>query len=166
MHNRLSADPAAMILGILSILLSLTACCCSWLFFIPAIMSIIGLVLANKSIKMYAESPDNFIPSSIKNVQTAKVLNIIGVILSGLFFLVFLVRIIFLGSAISTSILDDFRNNNETFEDYDWNEEDVEDQDSIYQRTDTIQWQETIDEEIIEIEEEDIEETSILEEEE
>lgn len=150
MHQKLPADPTSMILGVISIILSLTACCCSWLFFIPLGLAIIGLVMANKSLKEFKLNSEVYSPASKSNVSTARILNSIGLIISILFFLVFLGRIIFLGSFLSTSVWDEIKRNNDVFEEYDW---ELEEKDSILQEADTLRI-EDFEVEEIELEEE------------
>lgn len=72
MQSKLPNATASMVLGILSIL-----CCCSG--FIGIILGIIGLVLANKDIKTYQSNPQMY--TGIQNVNTARILNIIGLVI-------------------------------------------------------------------------------------
>ncbi len=85
--RKLPADPGAMALGIIALLISLVGCCCG-LFALPAIiMSLIGLIWAIKSTRRYKESPAEFSARSYSNINTAKVVNIIALVLSTLFLL-------------------------------------------------------------------------------
>lgn len=81
-RNKLSADPGSMILGIIALLISIVGCCCGILAIPAVIMSIIGLVWANKSMKAYEISPENYNPSSVSSVKSARVVNIIAIVLS------------------------------------------------------------------------------------
>ena len=71
---------AVLVLGILSIL----TCCCYGI--IGLILGIIALVLANKDMKLYRENPELY--SNYQNLNIGKILAIIGVVLSAIYFMV------------------------------------------------------------------------------
>ena len=71
---------AVLVLGILSIL----TCCCYGI--IGLTLGIIALVLANKDMKLYRESPELY--SNYQNLNIGKILAIIGVVLSAIYFMV------------------------------------------------------------------------------
>lgn len=75
-QTKLPNATAVLVLGIISIV----ACCC---YGIGIILGIIGLVLANKDMKLYNQNPKQF--TGISNVNTGKILSIIGIILGVLF---------------------------------------------------------------------------------
>ena len=83
-YNKLPADPSAMILGIIGLVIALAGCCCGIFAVVPVILGIIGLVMANKSLREYHSNPDVYSPQSRSNISTAKVLNIIALILGSL----------------------------------------------------------------------------------
>lgn len=70
---------AVLVLGILSIL----TCCCYGI--IGLTLGIIALVLANKDMKLYRESPELY--SNYQNLNIGKILAIIGVVLSAIYFM-------------------------------------------------------------------------------
>ena len=72
---------AVLILGILSIV----TCCCYG--FIGLTLGIIAVVLANKDLKMYQESPELYL--NYKNLNIGRILGIIGIVLSALTMLAF-----------------------------------------------------------------------------
>lgn len=83
--QKLPNATAVLVLGILSILGS----CC---YALPGlIMGIIGLVLAKKDEKMYKENPTMF--SNYSNLNTGKILSIIGIVLGVLFLLAIIISI-------------------------------------------------------------------------
>lgn len=82
---------AILVLGILSIV----TCCCYG--FVGLILGIIAVVLANKDLKLYQESPELYL--NYKNLSIGKVLGIIGIVLSSLFLIVVLYAEIFVGEA-------------------------------------------------------------------
>jgi hypothetical protein len=90
-QNKLPADPGAMVLGIIALVISLIGCCCGILAIPALVMSIIGLVWANKSLKAYAAQPDHYTARSYSSTKSAKVVNIIALILSAIFVLVSLI---------------------------------------------------------------------------
>ena len=73
MAQKLPNTTASMILGIVSIV-----CCCT--IVLGVIFSIIGYVLANKDLKLYNQNPESY--TGVENANTAKILNIIGFVLS------------------------------------------------------------------------------------
>lgn len=76
--QKLPNGTVILILGILSII----TCCC---YGIGLILGIIALVLAKKDIVLYATNPELY--SDYKNVNTGKILAIIGVVLSAIYLL-------------------------------------------------------------------------------
>ena len=82
--NKLPADPTALILGILGLLIVVPGCCCGFLNIFALILGIVGLVLATKSMKLYVDNPEDFYHKSYSNVKAAKVVNIITIAISGL----------------------------------------------------------------------------------
>ena len=73
MTTKLPNTTISLVLGIVSIV-----CCCTVL--VGLVCSIIGLVLANKDIKLYQSNPKLY--TGIQNANTARILNIIGIVLS------------------------------------------------------------------------------------
>ncbi|WP_037051156.1 CCC motif membrane protein [Psychroserpens burtonensis] len=137
MHNKLPADPTAMILGIIALVISFAGCCCGIFAFIPIIISIIGLVMSNKSLRIYQINPSIYEPQSKSNVSTAKVLNIIALVVSSLVTLFYIAYFIIYGALISTAILEgiEMQNNPDDFN-YEW------ENDSIYKDTDASEREE------------------------
>lgn len=66
---------AVLVLGILSIL----TCCC---YGIGLVLGIIALVLAHKDMQLYIQNPELY--SGYPNLNTGKILSIIGIVLSGI----------------------------------------------------------------------------------
>lgn len=118
-NNKLAADPLALILGILSLVLGIAGCCCYGLTaIIPLILAIIGLISANKSLKEYRLHPEAFSAQSANNVNSAKIINIIGIVINGFVFLISLVVIVFYGTMLSSNIFDEIRYENGTTDEY------------------------------------------------
>jgi hypothetical protein len=88
---------AVLVIGILSIIF------CWCLGFIGLILGIVGLILGSKSKKLYAEDPGRYTVSSYKNLNAGYICALIGTILSGLYFLIIVISIIF-GLAVGTSL--------------------------------------------------------------
>jgi len=84
--QKLPNQTLVMVLGIVSIVLS---CCC--LGFLGIIPAIIGLILANSAIKQYNKDPEQY--ESVSNLKTGKIINILGIILSVLFTILFAIEI-------------------------------------------------------------------------
>ena len=135
MNNKLSADPSSIILGIIALVLILLGCCCGFLSIISLILSIIGLVLANKSISEYKLNSENYAHQSAKNVNTGKILSIIGLVLSALLFVFWTVYFSFFGFRFYYKIVDQIRKNKNNNYDYKINDsvyDYLNNQDSLY----------------------------------
>jgi len=100
-RSKLPADPASMILGIVSLVVVVLGCCCGLVAVVTLAMSIVGLVMANKSLREYAENPDAFSENSRKNVATAKIICIIATVLSALLILIAAVWFAIYGKSFS-----------------------------------------------------------------
>lgn len=144
-ESKLPADPLSLILGILALIISVGGCCLSGLFFpfailaiLPIVISIIGLTMANKSLKVYEESPEIYLKTSRDNVKTAKTLNIITLIFGGLVFLSLLIGFIFLGTTFY-KIFDDL--DQEGVFDQEYSRE-IQEADTIYDYEDTYEIEE------------------------
>ncbi|MVO09654.1 hypothetical protein GOQ30_10830 [Flavobacterium sp. TP390] len=105
-YNKLSAEPIALILAIISLVLGVLGCCCyGILAFIPLVLSIIGLVLANNSLKEYYQNQEAFSIQSKNNVNLAKTLNIVSIVINGIIFLFGIIVLLIYGTIISSSVL-------------------------------------------------------------
>lgn len=110
-NSKLSADPLAVILGIVALVLGFAGCCCYGVIaIVPLIIAIVGLVSANKSLKEYAQNPEIYDPRSKSNVSTGKVLNIIAIVFNGIVVLFFIGMLVFYGTMWSSGAFDEFRN--------------------------------------------------------
>ena len=121
-YNKLSADPLALILGVLALLIGIAGCCCYGITaIIPLIMAIIGLVIANKSLREFGENPEAYSPQTRSNVNTAKIINIIAIVLNSIIVLVSIIAITLYGTIISSAILEGMNSANgssQGFDDY------------------------------------------------
>ena len=72
--QKLPNSTLILVFGIISII----TCCCYGI--IGLIFGVIALVLANKAIKLYKETPENY--DGYSNVSTGRILAIIGIILN------------------------------------------------------------------------------------
>ncbi|MEM5563622.1 CCC motif membrane protein [Psychroserpens sp. AS72] len=160
-NNKLSADPSALVLGIIAITISLAGCCCGIFAIVPVILSIIGLVIANKSLHEYNANPEAYSPSSRSNVSTAKVLNIISLVISSLITLGYIAYFMIYGVFISEIFKQAYEESQNTTEDYnyEWENDSIYDnEDDYYQieedtiRVDSINIEEFIEKELIETE--------------
>ena len=153
-HNKLPADPLSLVLGILALVIGLAGCCCYGITaIVPLIMAIVGLITANKSLKQYQLHPDLYAYQSRSNVNTAKIINIIAIVLNSLILLFAIAAIAFYGTLLSSGFYDEILKNSEY---YDMDEYEVE--------ADTLNWDEDVYE--LEVEQDSINIESILEQEE
>jgi hypothetical protein len=88
-NQKLPNATAVLILGILSIL----GCCCYGV--VGIILAIVALVLAKKDMVLYKENPQNY--DNFKNLNTGKILAIIGLSLSILYLLFMIFAISYFG---------------------------------------------------------------------
>ena len=145
--NKLSADPLALILGIIALVIGIAGCCCYGITaIIPLIMAIIGLVSANRSIKEYETNPEVFSLQSRNNVGTAKVINIIAIVMNGLVVIFSIAAIAFYGTMVSSEMFNEFNKmdtyNDNIYQDYEWQSDTInewEDDDYIIEEeTDSV----------------------------
>ncbi|WP_395044056.1 CCC motif membrane protein [Flavobacterium sp.] len=112
-YNKLSADPTALILGIVSLVLMIFGCCCGFVVAIALILSIIGLVMAIKSLNEFDANPENYSIQSRKNVYAAKIICIIGTVLSSLYIVMLLVALFFYQINLSDKFKDIYNQSKE-----------------------------------------------------
>jgi hypothetical protein len=74
-----------------SLVLGILALACGGILF-----GIIGLVLANKDIKLYNNNPGMYSESSFKNTKIGRVCSIIGLVLWSLFLILYVIGIVYL----------------------------------------------------------------------
>jgi len=132
-YNKLPADPSAMILGIIGLVIALAGCCCGIFAVVPVILGIIGLVMANKSLREYRNNPDVYGPQSRSNVSTAKVLNIIALILGSLMTIGYIIYFAFYG-VMASQILKEAYNMEQNGDDfyYEWENDSLYDDERDY----------------------------------
>ena len=81
-NQKLPNATAALVLGIISIL----TCCCYGVFGLA--LGIVGLVLTHKDLILYNQFPERF--DNYKNLNTGKILCIIGIIINAISLLYFI----------------------------------------------------------------------------
>ena len=139
-NNKLSADPTALVLGIIAITISLAGCCCGVFAIIPVILSIIGLVIANKSLHEYNVNPEAYDVNSRSNVSTAKILNIISLVISSLITLGYIAYFMIYGAFLSEIFKEAYeaQNNGDEYH-YEWESDSIYFSDEHYEiEKDTI----------------------------
>lgn len=164
--EKLPGDPSAISLGIVSLVLLFIGCLC---YGIPAvitlILSIIGLVIANKNLKTYHADPTKYSQSSLKSINIGKILSIIGVALSSVVCLILLIIALFFGSILAAAMdgkFDTFKgfenqqnesisSDKESTSEEEWKYDDEEELDSLETETDSVlQIEEISNENVIE----------------
>jgi hypothetical protein len=153
-ENKLPADPLSLILGIIALVLGVAGCCCYGITAVMTlILGIIGLVVANKSLKLYHENADEYSEVSRSNVSMARVINIIAVVLNGLIVLAYTVIFIVYGTFLSSEIMDAYKSGEFNTEDpYEWETDSIYDYEYDKIEVDTIETDSTIIYKIKEIE--------------
>jgi len=87
---------AVLVLGIISIV----TCWCWGI--VGLTLGVIALILGAKSKKLYRENPNTYSEMSFKNLNAGFICAIVGVSLSGIWFLLFILRIIFFSATLGT----------------------------------------------------------------
>lgn len=135
-HNKLPADPLSLVLGILALVIGLAGCCCYGItVIVPLVIAIVGLITANKSLKQYQLHPDLYSYQSRSNVNTAKIINIIAIVLNSLILLFSIAIIAFYGTLLSSGFYDEILKNSEYY-----------DVDEYEAETDTLNWDKKVSE--------------------
>ncbi|MFD2543128.1 CCC motif membrane protein [Lacinutrix gracilariae] len=130
-QNRLPADSSAMTLGIIAIVILFLGCCCGLFSIVSVVLSIIGLVSANKSLRLFSENTEVYSSLSYTNVKNAKVLNIIALVLSAMVTLLYLAYFMIYGVLLTTILMDAYEENgNDSY--YEW------ENDSLYYEEDDM----------------------------
>jgi len=103
-QQSLPNSTGVLVLGILSIIF------CFCYGFIGIILGIIGLVLGNKAMKLYQNSPKTFTESSFKNVKAGRICAIIGLSLSSIYIVIIIIYAALIGAVIGGGLLQDLGN--------------------------------------------------------
>ena len=93
-NNKLSADPTALILGVVSLVIILIGCCCGFLVIISLTLAIVGLVLASKSLREFDADSKNYSIESRNNVIAGKIICIIATVISSLYIVIAVVLLL------------------------------------------------------------------------
>lgn len=139
-QRKLPADPTSLILGILSLCLGIVLSCCG-LSIVGLVLSIVGLVTANKSLQEYNLNPNNYSLNSRNTVNTAKIVNIISIVINGLITLIFVGTYIIQGTLLYSkyNIFKDLEKDSVNQQQYDFeDEENGTEEDTIYNYQDSI----------------------------
>lgn len=86
-NNKLPGDPAALVIGIIGLVIILLGCCCGLFAILSLALGIIALIMAVKGLKEYALQSENYSVASYKNLNAAKIIGIVGIVLSSLILL-------------------------------------------------------------------------------
>ena len=143
--SKLSADPLALILGIIALTMLLLMFCCGFFYLVSLILSIVGLVAAIKSLKEYDRNREAYEAKSRENVYIGKILCLVSLVLNAIIGFVFLVVVFFVTKEVWSNdfkqIFKQLEKNNKintidtiSFDDYDdvyYEEFDTSENDSI-----------------------------------
>lgn len=112
-YNKLPADPTAIILGVVSLVIVGLGCCCGLFAIVSLVLSLIGLIMANKSIRLYRQNPEDYISQSRSNAGVGQVICIVGLVISSILVLFSIVYFALFGSQITESFMKEFNLNKE-----------------------------------------------------
>jgi hypothetical protein len=148
-QSKLPADSLSLILGIIALVIIVGGCCCyGFPAFVGLILSIIGLISANKSLAEYDVNPEIYSHQSRSNVATAKIINIIAVILSSIISLIMIGFLILYGSILSFGMFNNSNFNNWDEEqndyEYDYEEEQIIEEELFIEENDSIYYEEAL----------------------
>lgn len=123
-YNKLPADPIALILGIVSLVVGFAGCCCYGIFaFVPILLSIVGLIMANKSLKEFDQNQQVFSPQSRNNVVIAKTLNIVSIVINSIIFISVIIVFIFYGTLLSQDVFKNYKKEYQIEDQYEMEED-------------------------------------------
>ncbi len=105
MNRKLSADPNALIFGIISLVIVFLGCCCGLFAFVSFGLSIAGIVIANKGLREYNKAPEEYDFNSKNNVFIGKVLSIIALVLSSIFVIILIAYFVIMGTLLTGSAM-------------------------------------------------------------
>lgn len=88
-----------LVLGILSIVF----CFCYGVIGIT--LGIIGLIMANKTLKTYKNSPNSYTEGSFKNVKAGRICSIVGLCLSSVYIVIIIIYIAVIGAAVGGGLM-------------------------------------------------------------
>lgn len=130
--TKLSGDPTAIVLTILSLIIIFLGCCCGVFAFVSLILSIIGLIVANKSIRAYALDPEAYDFKSYKAMNTARILGIVGIALSALIVIAQVSFLLTEGKQISEDFWKQFQKGKNGNYEWKWEYNSDQESDSTY----------------------------------
>ncbi|WP_445456135.1 CCC motif membrane protein [Flavobacterium sp. HNIBRBA15423] len=124
-YNKLPADPIALILGIVSLVVGFAGCCCCYgiFAFVPILLSIVGLIMANKSLKEFDQNQQVFSPQSRNNVVIAKTLNIVSIVINSIIFISVIIVFIFYGTLLSQDVFKNYKKEYQIEDQYEMEED-------------------------------------------
>ncbi|MFD0863326.1 CCC motif membrane protein [Sungkyunkwania multivorans] len=105
-NQKLPADSTSLVLSIIAAVIVFVGCCCGIGPVIALTLAIIALSMANKSLKLFREAPENFSPQSRGNVNASRIISITAIIISGVQLLFWIGYFIFYGTIVGTALYD------------------------------------------------------------
>ncbi len=93
-RRQLPNATTALILGILSIVITL-CCFFMWGNFIGIVLGVSALIISQRDVRMYRESPEVF--TDYGNLKTGRITAVIGIILSVIITLYFIISLFYVG---------------------------------------------------------------------
>ncbi len=118
--EKLPNDQLALVFSIVGLVLFFLGCCCGLFAIVSLGLSITALIIAINGLKLYKANPEAYLESSRNNVNAAKIMGIIGIVLSSLVLLGQIAYFAMIGSMASSEdwehFLDEFQKNNRKFE--------------------------------------------------
>lgn len=98
--KELPNSTAVLVMGIIS----LVCFCCIASGIAGIILAIVGLTMANKALKIYAENPEIYTEKSYKNTKAGRVCAIIGICLGGVWVIGVAIYLSIVGFAVLASL--------------------------------------------------------------
>lgn len=107
-YRKLPDDPSAFVLGIVSVVIVVLGCCCGLFAPISLTLGIIGLIQSEKSLKVYRAEPGAFFESSRNNMNTAKILSVIGIVGSAVMTIGYILYFAIVGQLFTLGMFDKY----------------------------------------------------------
>lgn len=89
---------ASLVLGILSLVLSLVFFCIFYIEFIPLGLGITGLILSNKDRRLYMAAPEFYSRASFSSSNAGRICSIIGIVIASIILVFVIIVFVLLGT--------------------------------------------------------------------
>lgn len=100
--EKLPNDQLALVFGIVSLVLLLLGCCCGLFALVSLGLGIAAVAIATKGLRLFRMNPEGYVESSKSNLDAAKIMGIIGIVLSAIVLLIQIAYFAIVGTMATT----------------------------------------------------------------